>query len=76
MKQKQFEQFISNYFPRWFNCLYAFLLSYFWGDCPVCHKKFGGHEVGGGLMTSESGGLSVCSHCGEKANQLNRENFS
>lgn len=30
--------------PRWPHRLYARLNGYFWHPCPICGRKFGGHE--------------------------------
>lgn len=30
--------------PRFLQRLYAWLHAYFWLPCPVCGRKFGGHE--------------------------------
>lgn len=30
--------------PRWVQFLKAKWGGYFWLPCPVCHRKFGGHE--------------------------------
>lgn len=48
---------------RWFNWLYAFFGGYFWLPCPLCHKKFGGHEIGPARIWSDpclTGGSSCC----------------
>lgn len=29
---------------RWWNKFYARYAGYFWADCPVCGRMFGGHE--------------------------------
>lgn len=30
--------------PRWMHRLYARLDGYFWTPCPLCRRRFGGHE--------------------------------
>lgn len=30
---------------RWPNHLYANLLGYYWGACPLCGQMYGGHEI-------------------------------
>ena len=58
---------------RWFNWLYAFIHGYYWKACPICGKKFGGHEDINdcGLMLSQSSGTSACQECYEKVQELN-----
>ncbi len=51
---------------RWkYRCLshlYANILGYFWIPCPVCHRPFGGHEMGAGALYSPGSmhGQIVC----------------
>ena len=62
---------------RLLNRIYAFIFGYFWLPCPVCGKKFGGHEhVWTTPLISDDGrAYSVCSHkCGAKAQEMNDEN--
>lgn len=51
--------------PRWLQRFKAFLLGYFWLQCPVCGKMFGGHEIGGTLWydMGRSSGRCTCSEC-------------
>lgn len=32
------------HYPRWLSHLWAIFAGYFWISCPVCGRKFGGHE--------------------------------
>lgn len=70
-----FHKFISNRFPRWFNCLYASLLAYFWLPCPLCNKNFGGHEWfnGNSLYLGNGNGVGICSNCRDEAKRRNEE---
>jgi hypothetical protein len=45
---------------RFFNMLWANFFGYFWLPCPRCGKFFGGHEVRGQIVTSESNKLLTC----------------
>ena len=76
MKKEKFHRFISAKMPRWFNCLYAHLFSYFWSSCPMCGRKFGGHEwfSGNSLYTSYGSGVGVCPRCGKRAEEINKKN--
>ncbi len=58
---------------RWINWLIALLGGYFWLPCPLCGKKFGGHENSGTLMTSYSRGVCVCKKCKAEADRQNTE---
>lgn len=56
--------------PRWFQRLRAWLGGYFWLPCPLCGRKFGGHEWGDGPYTSIANparglgaGTAVCPAC-------------
>jgi hypothetical protein len=60
--------------PRWFQHIRAVLGGYFWLPCPICGEKFGGHEEGGSLATSYSGGKMVCKNCSKAADKINKEN--
>ena len=62
--------------PRWFNGCYAFLFGYFWLPCPLCGKKFGGHECSDGneVMLSYGEGQCVCPKCGEEEKRINKKN--
>ena len=66
LKNKRWRRF------RTLNCIYAFIFGYFWVPCPLCNKKFGGHEWIGSLQTSPGGGVGVCCNCSEKAELLNK----
>lgn len=35
---------VGNGKPRWLNWLRAKIGGFFWLPCPVCKRKFGGHE--------------------------------
>jgi C4-type Zn-finger protein len=59
---------------RWLHKLYANMFGYFWLECPVCSKEFGGHEhVWTTPLISDNGhAYVVCSHeCGLKAQGIN-----
>lgn len=59
---------------RLWNKLYAAFMGYFWEPCPICGKKFGGHEQEGGtLMTNWSIGEAVCPDCKEEAIKRNKK---
>jgi len=61
---------------RLYNRAYAFLRGYFWLPCPICGKKFGGHEgANSGLMNTLHSGRMVCRDCGGKADKINRKRF-
>lgn len=53
--------------------MYAFCLGYFWLSCPLCRKRFGGHETGACLYTSWGHGESVCPECVGEADRINKE---
>lgn len=58
---------------RFLHRIYAHLTAHFWLPCPLCGRKFGGHEKGNGhYQTSAYVGTSVCSNCAEEAENLNR----
>ncbi len=60
--------------PRWLNRLWAMWGSYFWLPCPICGRKFGGHESREGyLMIDWYDGKSVCWRCVDEAKELNRQ---
>lgn len=61
--------------PRWLHMLYAFLHSYFWLPCPICGKRFGGHEWETNSELYVSPGLyeGVCRNCKEEAGIRNSE---
>ena len=56
--------------PRWMHHAYASAFGYFWEPCPLCGRKFGGHEwreIDGKecvIPTSEPGiGEGICPDC-------------
>jgi hypothetical protein len=59
--------------PRWLHRVYALLNGYFWLPCPVCGRKFGGHEWGTygheriPLPTKPSSQVGVCPWCAPTA---------
>ena len=57
--------------PRWMHRLYAFVAGYFWRPCPICGRKFGGHEWAADLMTSLHSGVGVCPNCAGVARRRN-----
>jgi hypothetical protein len=65
--------------PRFLHCWYAFFMGYFWLPCPLCNRKFGGHEWTGGpndhdsIMTSWSSGTGVCPNCHDAAGEYNKK---
>jgi hypothetical protein len=59
--------------PRWIHCVYAFLVRYFWLPCPMCGRKFGGHESGATLYDSPHEGHVVCRDCSGEAERINAE---
>lgn len=58
--------------PRWVHALYALTHSYFWLPCPICRRKFGGHEESGSLAIGMWSGTSVCINCADEAEQRNQ----
>lgn len=63
------------YRPRFINWLWAFHGGFFWKECPLCNKKFGGHEKSGYLMKNWHSGKSVCRKCIDFSQQINIENM-
>lgn len=63
------------YYPRTLNWAWAHLGGYYWIPCPICHKKFGGHEKNGSLMDTWSSGRTVCRNCIDLANKVNEQNM-
>jgi len=47
-----------------------------WIPCPICKKRFGGHERtdGNELWITERDAVAVCPRCGDEAARLNAEN--
>jgi hypothetical protein len=60
------------YRPRFLHWLWASIRGYFWLPCPICDKKFGGHEWSGSLETNDFRGEGVCPRCAEEAKRLNK----
>jgi len=58
---------------RFWNYLRAFVGGYYWAHCRWCGRGYGGHENTGTVMTSWSGGYTVCPNCAEKAEAYNKE---
>jgi len=66
--------------PRWVQRLIAFFGGYFWLPCPICGRKFGGHEPSGTLI--KEGHVffpaivfraeMTCSECVEEAKKRSR----
>jgi hypothetical protein len=60
---------------RFRNYIFAIVQGYFWLSCPICGKKFGGHEWdfenGNTLYISPNEGRGVCPDCGEIAKKIN-----
>lgn len=60
------------YHPRILNFIWASWFGYFWLLCPLCNRKFGGHESGRMLYDYNSAsGVSVCKKCSIEAEELN-----
>jgi len=59
--------------PRWVHCIYAAVSGYFWLPCPLCHRRFGGHEWRTWEQNSFiwATGEGVCPNCEGKAAELN-----
>lgn len=55
--------------PRWYHRLYAFFGGYFWIPCPICGRKFGGHEAQWTLWTTPWSGWGVCLACKAEADR-------
>lgn len=64
------------YKPRFINWLWAIWGGYFWLPCPICKKKFGGHEMSGQVLLTYGHGKGVCPKCIEKAKKQNEEFLS
>lgn len=60
---------------RFWNRMFAFFNGYFWLSCPLCDKKFGGHEwkSGANIAISYGTGEGVCPDCAEKAKKISEE---
>lgn len=59
--------------PRWVHCVYAFLAGYFWLPCPICGRKFGGHEKHGILWSGPHEGEGTCWDCRDDALRMSQE---
>ena len=63
--------------PRFIHAFWAGIRGYFWLPCPICGRKFGGHENNPVfLYDSPHNGRLICRDplCTEKAKQLNTQN--
>ena len=51
--------------PRWVHRAIAFVGGYFWLPCPVCGRRFGGHENPSGLLrtVARRSGAMYCARC-------------
>lgn len=57
--------------PRFLQWLYAEIHGYYWLPCPICGKKYGGHEGAWESLYIGSGiGWGVCKECGIEAKKL------
>jgi hypothetical protein len=57
---------------RWWHRAYAARFGYFWLPCPLCSRKFGGHEFGTDIPDPLKGpgcGLAICSRCTRARNE-------
>lgn len=60
--------------PRIIHRLYAFFGGYFWSDCSICGRMFGGHEAADtSLMHSRHDGELVCKNCDAEARRRNKQ---
>jgi hypothetical protein len=58
---------------RLYNQIYAFSHSYFWLPCPICGRKFGGHERPQGiLMINPAEAKGTCSACASEVERRNQ----
>lgn len=75
IKEIDLTKWSSMKIPRFLHMLYARAHAYFWLPCPICNKKFGGHENknGTGLMRTMSSGSMVCPNCNKRAQSRNQE---
>ncbi len=64
------------YKPRFLNRSWAFLRGYSWIPCPICKKRFGGHEwkTGNELWITERDSVAVCPRCVAEAEESNAAN--
>jgi len=61
------------YLDRIYNYVYASSNGYFWSQCILCGKYFGGHEAYWSLLQDYGTGQAVCKFCKNRAKELNRE---
>lgn len=51
----------------WLHRAHAYLLGYFWTDCPLCDTYFGGHQwstdPATGLVAQTADGQAICPRC-------------
>jgi len=59
--------------PRFLQHVYALTHGYFWLPCPICGRKFGGHEEGTSLMINYAEGICTCPECVEEATRRNQQ---
>ncbi len=64
------------YKPRLLHRSWAFLRGYSWIPCPICKKRFGGHEweAGNELWITERDSVAVCPRCVAEAEESNLAN--
>jgi len=61
--------------PRWVHRLRAHFGGYFWLPCPICGRRFGGHEWKGVILwVSASMGWAACQACRDEADRRNHKN--
>lgn len=63
------------YRPRFPHRVWAFLRGHAWIPCPVCQRRFGGHEwlPGNELWITERDSVAVCPRCIDEAARRNAE---
>ena len=64
------------YKPRFLHRCWAFLRGHAWIPCPICKRRFGGHEriPGAELWITERDSVSVCRRCIDAAEETNAAN--
>lgn len=62
--------------PRFLHRSWAFLRGHSWIPCPICKRRFGGHEWGAGneLWITERDSVAVCPRCVDEAKERNEAN--
>jgi hypothetical protein len=61
------------YYPRFLSQVLAFVRRSFWLPCPICNKKFAGHEwYNVSLKGNDYSGVGVCPLCIQTAKHYNR----